>query len=647
MCGIAGFWNAKGLQPESAETVEAMLESIRYRGPDGTGHHIDDKGAPVMGHCRLSIIGLESGQQPLHSPQGDLVFTGNGEFYDYKRIRAGLALQGDAFLTRSDSEIALPLYQRYGLDFVQHLRGEFAFALYDSRQQRLILVRDRFGIKPLYFHMTEDFLCWGSEIKAVLAHPEVPGRLCRKAALHQLMQVMVPGTTAFEGVQALLPGHMLIVDCRDGRFTSRSHRYWDLDYPQAGEHKDHEPAEYYIEGVRQRLLDAVALRLEADVPVGCYLSGGIDSCSILGLASALQQSEVKAFTISFDHSAYDESAIAREMAERAGADQDVLKLTASELYGDSFETVTRHAERTFYNTLAVAKWHMSRHVNRCGYKVVVTGEGSDELFGGYPFFKRDYLLHDPDMADVAEGAGGLFEGAILAETDRTHDAWQDLCGFTPSWIQPWMLTLERVRGLLSDDAQEELRDYDPIAAIAETIDADKVRGRHPLDIAQYTWAKTMLEGQILTWGGDRVDMANSMESRPAFLDHHLAEFSTTIPPRFRIAKSVEKWVLREAMREILPETLYNREKFAFMAPPGRTDAQKQQAVERLCQKWLAPERLHEAGILSVAQVENYLRSIDDDQDGITSRRHDIIVNHLIQIEILAAMAGEACKPVKS
>jgi len=357
VCGITGFWQAASL-PEGAEkTLRAMMGTLHHRGPDGEGVHLDRDRGLAMGHTRLSIIDLETGDQPLRSFDGNVVLTVNGEFYDYKRIRAELACEGERFRSKSDSEIAIPLYRKAGFDFVRRLRGEFAFALFDEGNERLILVRDRFGIKPLYYRLTEDALYYGSEVKAVLAHPDVPGRLCPKAALHQMMQVMVPGSTSFEGVSALLPGHMLIVERKGDRLEARARQYWDFEFPEAGDHDEDADPQYYVDGVRDRLLDAVATRLEADVPVGCYLSGGIDSCSILGLATAMQQSAVKAFTISFEHEDYDEAAIAREMAERTGADQELLRLAGEDLYGPSFEVVTRHAERTFYNTLAVAKWH--------------------------------------------------------------------------------------------------------------------------------------------------------------------------------------------------------------------------------------------------------------------------------------------------
>lgn len=636
MCGIAGFWKP-GADP-SARVLDGMLEAIHHRGPDGRGAHLDAQRGLAMGHARLSIIDLDGGHQPLFERPGDpsgMVLTVNGELYDYKRIRARLTCDGERFTTKSDSEIALHLYRRHGLGFLEHLRGEFAFALFDAEQERMILVRDRFGIKPLYYRLTEDFLAWGSEVKSVLMHPDVPRKLDQAAALHQMMQVMVPGTTSFEGVEAIEPGFVHVIERRGDRFVTERIRYWDLEFPRAQDH-DQDPDEtQYITAVRDGLLEAVALRLEADVPVGAYLSGGIDSCSIIGLATPMQQSSVRAYTISFDSDQYDEAAIAKEMAEATGAEQVLMQLSGDELYGEHFCQVLWHAERTFYNTLAVAKWHMSRTVKEEGRKVVITGEGSDELFGGYPFFKRDMYLHGLglDPAEI-EKKNAVFKGAILSEEERHHPAWDALCGFTPSWIQPWLFTLDRVRPLLSDEVRQSLEGYDPAAAIAAKIDPAKVVGRHPLDMVQYTWSKTMLEGQILTWGGDRVDMANSMESRPAFLDHHLAETATRIPPGLRIKDGTEKYVLREAMRNILPKVLYEREKFAFMAPPSSTDPEKQKRVQRLASAWLAPERVEETGLFDVDRVKKFLDGAWSDPEHSVGARNDIIVNHLLQLHLL-------------
>ena len=534
MCGIAGSFSSKPLADNAAEVVNGQLETIKHRGPDAMSRHLDRERGLSFGHARLTINDFEHGAQPLFSPDKQVVLTVNGEFYDFKRHRATLMAHGDRFLTKSDSEIAIGLYRRFGLDFLTHLRGEFAFTLYDAGRDELILVRDRFGVRPLFYHVSprRDLIVWGSEAKAVLAHPDVPVRLDPRATLHQLMQTIAPGMSAFEGVRSLDPGHLLRVRRKNGSLDITQHRYWDFDFPREADRPRNIDPEEHIDSVRDELIRAIVYRLEADVPVGCYLSGGIDSCCILGLATGAMQSPVKAYTISFDDEAYDEAPIALEMAESMNADQEVIHLQADDLYGQNFIDTVWHAERTFYNTLGVAKNLMSKCVWDSGYRCVITGEGSDELFGGYPAFKRDMFLHgiDHEPDDVRaeyqaalDRSNSLFKGAILAELQRSHPQWETLCGFTPSWIQPWMDTLDLARPLLSDDLQAELRDYDPIAAIAERIDRSMLEGRHPLDIAQYTWSKCQLEGQILNWGGDRVDMANSMESRPAFLDHHVAE----------------------------------------------------------------------------------------------------------------------------
>ncbi|PRP95633.1 Asparagine synthetase 1 [Enhygromyxa salina] len=643
MCGIVGYWRLDGLEDQARTNLNAMMDLIVHRGPDGRGMHLDPQLGLAMGHTRLTIIDLHTGDQPLTTSDGQVILTSNSEFYDFKSIRAKLSCEGERFASKSDAEIALALYRRHGLDFVEHLRGEFAFALWDGVEQRLVLVRDRFGIKPLYIHQRERELFWGSEVKALLRHPTVPRRLDPKAALNQLMQVMVPGTTSFAEIEAVRPGQMLVFRRgANGRLEREDHVYWDMNFPRAAEREGHGGPSEWITGVRDRLVDAVGVRLEADVPVGCYLSGGIDSCSILGIASTMQQSPVKAYTISFDNPNYDESAIAAEMARAAGAEQEVLHLRARELYGGYFSRVVWHAERTFYNTLSVAKWHMSRRVRESGYKSVITGEGSDELFSGYPFFKRDLFVHGPAEHGADEGFAALrtkmqasnavFEGAILAEQQAEHPAWNELIGFTPSWIQPWILTLARARPLLAPALREELADYDPIAAVAERIDRSQLEGRHLLDRVQYSWIKTMLEGQILTWGGDRVDMANSMESRPAFLDHHLAEYARQIPPSYRIHGGTEKWVLREAMRGILPKVLYEREKFAFMAPPSNTDPVKRAAVDALVERYASRDACEAAGILDPDRVAELLaRNSDDRAEAV---RDDILINHVLGLQIL-------------
>lgn len=643
MCGIAGVFHADKSQPVDPDTLVAMAAIQYHRGPDGFGWQAMD--GIGFSHARLSIIDLNEnrGRQPFVSADGRFMQTTNGELYDYKRIRAELTADGARFRTKSDSEIVQHLYPRLGMDAtLPHLRGEFAFAFFDRDEDTMYLVRDRFGIKPLYWTEVDGKLIFGSELKVLFAHPDVPRRFDSEGLYHQLMQTIVPGTTAFAGIHQVKPGHMITVRRRDGRLRIEEKRYWDMPFPEDGVHANISDADA-IEGVRDKLLEAVALRLEADVPVGCYLSGGIDSCSILGLASAVQQSPVKAFTIGFDSARYDETPIATEMAVSVGADQDVMRLSADHLY-DHLEETLWHTERTVYNTLAVAKFLMSRHVRDAKYKVVVTGEGSDELFAGYPAFRNDLFLHGMDHMPEAERAewkrmlhekNALFKGAMLAENAIDNAALTAKIGFTPACLQPWLGAADFVPGILNKDIAASLAGYDPGAAIAAALDADSLAGRHPLDRAQYVWIKTMLEGQILTWGGDRVDMANSMEARPAFLDHHLAEFAATLPPSVRIKGKTEKWVLREAMKGLLPEVLYKREKFAFMAPPAHTDPKKWAAMQGLARKYLDRDSIAAAGLLDMAGVDALFALHDrDDTTAATRNNLDAVFNHMLGVQTL-------------
>jgi asparagine synthase (glutamine-hydrolysing) len=648
MCGIAGIFHSRPDQVIDPQMLVNMAAIQYHRGPDGFGYQIAENRGVGFSHARLSIIDLDEqrARQPFVSADGNLMLAHNGEFYDYKRLRASLTLDGARFNTKSDSELVLHLYPRYGLeDMLSHLRGEFAFALFDDKHDRLILVRDRFGIKPLYWTETSDKIVFGSEVKVLFADPDVERRFNAEGVFHQLMQTIVPGTTTFENIHQVKPGHMVIIERNHGKFSVREQRYWDMDFPLLEERKanDLDDEDFYIDGVREKLLEAVQTRLEADVPVACYLSGGIDSCSILGMSAASQQSPVKAFTIGFDDSDYDETPIAQEMAQSVGADQDVMMLEADHLYDNLVETLW-HTERTIYNTLGVAKLLMSRHVNKANYKVVVTGEGSDELFAGYPAFRRDMFLHGMDTLSAAERAewegllaeaNKLVKGAMLAEDEISDSALNELVGFTPSCLQPWLASAQHVPAILSPALRAELKDYQPGKAIADALDGDMLAGRHPLDKAQYVWIKTMLEGQILTWGGDRVDMANSMEARPPFLDHHLAEFATRVPPGMRIKGKTEKYVLREAMKGVLPKTLYEREKFAFMAPPAHTDPKKWAALKELADEFLSDTAIDQAGLLDKAGVQALFDLHEAaDTPVATQVQLDAVINHMIGIQVL-------------
>lgn len=645
MCGIAGVFHRDPTRPIDPQLLVNMAAIQHHRGPDGFGYKtLKDKGIGFS-HARLSIIDLNEsrGRQPFITEDERLMLTKNGELYDYQRIRAELTADGAQFQTKSDSEIILHLFPRMGLEkTLEHLRGEFAFALYDQHDDAMYLVRDRFGVKPLYWTQTDNGVVFGSELKVLFAHPEVHREIDEEGLFHQLIQTMVPGTTAFKGIHQVKPGHVVKINRNRNGLKIDEHKYWDISFPQADEHDINPNEDYYIEAVREKLLEAVQHRMTADVPVGAYLSGGIDSCSILGLSQAISQEPVKAFTIGFDDKEYDETPIAKEMADKVGADQHVLSLSAEHLY-ENFERTIWHTERTIYNTLGVAKMLMSQEVNSVNYKVVMTGEGSDELFAGYPSFRNDMFLYGLSDLDKhqrkiwkssLEQNNALFRGAMLPKEEYNSKAISSFVGFTPTCLQPWLHCDSIAMNLLTKDRQHALSEYDPGAAIADTFDLSMLQGRHPLDKAQYVWIKTMLEGQILTWGGDRVDMANSMEARPAFLDHHLAEFATRVPPQLRIKGPVEKYVLKEAMKGLLPETLYKRQKFAFMAPPAHRDEKKWAALMKLVNEYASEDQIKQAGLLDASAVAEMIKNQGSSEHHHDRVQMDAVINHVIGVQIM-------------
>ena len=560
MCGIVGIF-APGARHNIGDCIAAGMAALQHRGPDDSGLWVNEEHSMALGHTRLSIIDLEGGHQPMHHDQYHSVV--NGEFYNYRVLRHEFSQQGFPFTSQSDSEVLLPLYRQHQESATQKLEGEFAFILADQSRHRLWGARDRFGSKPLYYSQYRGATYLASEIKALFAMG-VPARWGKNAYSHRHMWFGFG--TLFESVYALPPGHTFEVS--EQGLTIEP--YWDINYPKAGFESELD-SESMIEGVKNQLLNATSKRLHADVPVGVYLSGGIDSSAILGMASELSATPVKAFNIAFTHEDYNEGKIAKKSADVFGAELHSVSVSQDDL-ADHFFDAVYHCEAVSMNSHAAAKYLLSRHVHEQGIKVVLTGEGADELFGGYPAFRQDQMILNSGTKSATTdliARNRLLSGVNVMENPGEQAQLVELLGFTPSWLSP----LLNITGKLSDLWPKPTQWY-PEACVkdfCDTFKISKLKEIDPLHASMWGFTKTLLPNYFLTTLGDRMEMAHGVEGRQPFLDHQLAAQVSALPSSIKIKQGKEKYILREAMRSYVTDEVYQGQKHPFAAPPAVMD----------------------------------------------------------------------------
>jgi len=576
MCGVYGSFCDNGNL--SMDTLERATLTLHHRGPDSKEVWMSKDKRIGLGHTRLSIIDLKGGHQPLKNEDESICAVVNGEIYDFKRIQDELQTKGHRFRTNSDSEVLIHLYEEAGLDALHELRGEFAFILWDSKNQRLIGGRDRFGIKPLYYSFFHGTLFLASEIKALLS-AGVPAQWDDESFYigSHLGFTPMQNRSLFKGVFQIPAGHVIVAT----KYQHRLYCYWDFNYPLKEMQNNNISDKEAIETFRKHFDEAVKLRLHADVPVGVYLSGGLDSCAILGTVSKFRGSGVRAFTIGFEDATYDESAIAKEMAEFVSAEFNPYMVTKQALAQNFVESI-RHCETTVANPHTVAKFMLSKHVRDSGYKVVLTGEGSDEILGGYAHFRQDMLLNADNKGNSNKAndslkklkQNNLFTRDLQSDGFIDDNAIKRRLGFVPSWLKMLMSSSKNIKNLFSNDTLEKFSDIDPYSLFLDDQDVhNQLSGRHILNQSEYLWSKLFLPNYLLCSLGDRMEMAHSVEGRVPFLDHKLVEFITTLPSSLKIRNMNEKYILREAVRPVITNTVYTRKKHPFVAPPSTNNTE--------------------------------------------------------------------------
>jgi asparagine synthase (glutamine-hydrolysing) len=550
MCGITGIYNLKPRHEIKEQTLRTMADAIHHRGPDDSSYYVNCNLG--LGFKRLSIIDLAGGQQPIFGNDGSIVMICNGEIYNYKELRHKLEQKGYKFKSNCDIEVIVPLYQEYGVDFIGQLNGQFAFALYDRVENRLMLGRDQFGVCPLFYTIMDDVLVFGSEIKSIIRHPAVK----KEVDLTALDQVLTfPGvvspTTFFKDVISVKPGHMLLVE--NGQVQSKE--YWDLNYPLEEKGYDIKSEEYYIEKIEELLLKSVKYRLNSDVPVGFYLSGGIDSSLIGAMMRKLDSNaEFKSFSIAFpsvEDKEHDERRFQRLMAREINSIHNEISFDWSRV-ADGLHSAIYHAEgalKESYNTCSLALSQSARDNN---IKVILSGEGSDEFFGGYVGYRFDVQRKDMKREKTLED---------MLEDQVREKLWGD-ADFLYERNQ--LEFAETKKALYSNTANDRFNDFDCLNHLE--INMDRLKGRHHFHKRSYLDLKLRLSDHLVSDHCDRVTYANSVEGRYPFLDVELIEFLATIPPEIKLKGLVEKYILKETAKKHLPQEILNRQKFSFVAP---------------------------------------------------------------------------------
>ena len=604
MCGIAGFIGAAGDVGADRQLLETMLASLAHRGPDGSGTHLED--GLGLAHVRLSIIDPAGGMQPMRL--GSLAVAFNGEIFNYIELRAALKRRGHAFRTDSDTEVILHLYQCYGDSFVEHLNGQFAIALWDGARGRLLLARDRAGIRPLFHARGRGRLWFASEIKAILtALPE-----CAALDVKGLLQTFtywgpVDPDTVFEGVRSVPPGTLVVLD-RDGGETET--RYWDWTFPARAEPRaEFASIEDATAALRDLLVDAVRLQLRADVPVGAYLSGGLDSSGIVALARKFTDAPVRTFSIAFDDAEFDESEHQQAMVRHIGTEHTTLRCTQRDI-GEAFPRLVRHTEAPVLRTAPAPLMLLSRTVREAGYKVVLTGEGADEVFAGYDIFKeakvRRFWARQPDSTWRPHLLGRLYgyldkspvENPAFARAffgqGREHMG-RPIFAHVPRWT-----TSGRALAFLSPELKAAASSWDPLAFYEKRLPAGAMEW-DPLARDQYVEAKSLMASYLLSSQGDRVAMANSIEGRFPYLDHRLIELANRLPSRWKLRGLTEKFILRRALRDLLPDDILKRTKQPYRSPDARSFFVGREPLD-FAGDLLSPGRIRSAGYFDDAAV---------------------------------------------
>ncbi len=609
MCGIAGILPTKGLlaREQALTTLSAMADAIKHRGPDAQGLYCDD--FIGLSHRRLSIIDLAGGAQPMQTLDGDLCVTFNGEIFNFIELRAQLVIKGYQFVSQSDTEVILHLYREYGLDFPSHLNGQFAIGLWDKRAQTLILVRDRVGICPLYYFANQDMFAFASEVKALV--PALPNKL--EIDLESLDAIFtgwtcVPPATIFKNIFQIKPGALLVIKGRE--ITEKI--YWDLEFPTHRDEYDSRSEAVLVEELHERLLEATRLRLRADVPIGAYLSGGLDSSVLVALMHTQTNARLRTFSLGFTDTALDETYFQHQVVKFLGTDHSRTEVDDTQI-AQQFVNTIWHTESPILRAAPAPMGILSKLVHEQGYRVVLTGEGADEVLGGYDIFKeakvRQFWAKNPESTfrplllnrlypymDLPKGDAAVYLKRFFGVgLDTPELLWH-------SHLPRWQATSKAklfFSAELNTQLKEQLLQNKYETKIANLFPT-QAKDWHSFHRAQYLEIKTLMSGYLLTSQGDRMLAKNSVEGRFPYLDHTLIEFANRLPPKIKMKAMQEKNILRKMAKRYLPPEISQRHKQPYRAP--NVSARHSSLFDGELSEYLAESDIENIGLFDAKKV---------------------------------------------
>jgi asparagine synthase (glutamine-hydrolysing) len=654
MCGLIGWYGRPGDRAADEALASRMIAAIGHRGPDGHGVFVPadapDGPAVGLGHARLAIVGLADGAQPMHSADGALTVVFNGEIFNWVELRAGLEARGHRFRTGSDTEVLLALYAEEGEHFLSRLDGDFAFALWDHRRRRLLLARDRVGVRPLFYTEAGGRLWFASEVKALLCVPGVTAEL-DPIALDQIFTTWAPiaPRTAFAGIGQLEPGERMIVD------SAGIHRasWWSLDFPDATETARGGSTPALEEELAALLADATRLRMRADVPVGTYLSGGLDSSIVAALAARTTPRRIDSFSVTFDDPDHDESPFQEEMAATLGTRHEAIACRPGDIAAD-FPAVIAATECPILRTAPAPLHRLSGLVRRHAVKVVLTGEGADEIFAGYDLFREDAVRRFVARRPASRWRALLYRRLYPWSADLARQTPAQLAAFfsaggddpdDPLYShRPRFRSTAAAKLFFSPALADRLDGHDAGADLVARL-PERFGRWHPLHRAQYLETRFLLPGYILSSQGDRMAMAHGIEGRFPFLDHRVIEFAARLPPGATLCGLDEKHVLKRAFAGLLPPTVLGRHKQPYRAPNaaafrGALDGDGPIAAA------LSPEALAGAGLFEPTRVRRLVDKCRGDHP--VSFRDDSAFVGILSTQLwLARFTGPSHRPAPS